>query len=241
MLCVSGSFAAATGSFSTTDSHTRPRMKLPLCTLLASALLASSALAAPEKQKGGGDVNGYPFWTGGKKAGAVPQFVPGLNAALLLTESQKEQLAAARAEMMNDEGAKAARGLSKSDPNVTQEQRDKARAAVDAATAKMRERVATILTPEQKALIEKINAAYAAAQEDTGIIYAEKFASPSIKLDPEARRRLQAEKSQDTEEGFLHKLDTILSPEQKAAMTRAAEEEAKRSAANANFKKPAKP
>jgi hypothetical protein len=194
---------------------------------------------AAEKQKGS-DVNSYPFWTGGKKAGAVTQFAPGLNAALLLSDSQKAQISAARDEVMNDEAVKAVRSISKSDPNVTAEQREKGRAAVDAANARLRERVAAILTPEQKSLIEKVNAAYAAANEETGIIYSEKFASPSTKLDPEARRRLQAEKNQDTEEGFLHKLDGILSPAQKEAMTRAAEEETKRSAATGGTKKPVK-
>ena len=192
-----------------------------------------------EKQKLG-DVNGYPFWTGGKKVGAVNQFVPGLNAALLLTDAQKEQINAARNEMMNDEAVKAARSLPKSDPNVTAEQREKARATVEAATAKLREKVAAALTPDQKTLVEKINAAYAAAIEETGIIYSEKFASPSIKVDPEARRRLQEEKVHDTEELFLAKLDGILSQPQKDAMKAAAEDEAKRGAASAGFKKPAK-
>ena len=121
---------------------------------------------------------------------------------------------------------------------MTAEQRNKARATLDAATARLREQVATILTPEQKALIEKINAAYAAAVEEAGIVYADKFAS--VKADEAARRRIQEEKSQDTEEQFLHKLDGILSESQKAALTRAGEEEQQRSAKTATTKKPVK-
>jgi hypothetical protein len=109
---------------------------------------------------------------------------------------------------------------------VTKEQRDQARATIEAASARLRERVATILTPGQKALIEMINAAYAAAVEETGIIYAENFAS--IKADEVARRRIQEQKSQDTEEQFLHKLDSVLSPGQREAMNRTAEEEQRR-------------
>jgi len=199
-------------------------MNRKLSVVLLSAFAALATINAAEKQKTS-DVNSYPFWTGGKKAGAVTQFMPGLNAALQLSETQKEQIAAARDEMMNDEGVKAARGISKSDPSVTAEQREKAKAVVEAATARFREKVAAILTPEQKTLIEKINAAYAAAVEDTGIVYAEKFASPSVKADPAARQRLQEEKSQDTEEGFLHKLDAILTPPQKEAVAAAAKEE----------------
>jgi len=214
-------------------------MKLRLSIFILSAITVLTTITAAEKQKAS-DVNAYPFWTGGKKAGAVTQFVPGLNAALQLNEGQKEQIAAARDEVMNDEAVKAARSISKSDPNVTVEQREKARAAVEAANARMRERVAAILTPEQKSLIEKINAAHAAAIEETGIVYADKFASPSVKADPAARQRLQQEKNEDTEEGFLHKLDGILTPAQKEAITRAGEEEAKRSAAASGTKKPVK-
>lgn len=195
------------------------------------------SLGAAEKEKKGVQVDDYPFWTV-EKRGYAPQFFPGLNAALQLTDAQKQQIAAARDEMANDEGVKATRGLSKNDPNVTDEQREKARAAVAAAAARMRERVATILTPEQKTLIEKINAAWAAAGEATGIIYSEKFAS--VKGDEAARRRVQEEKAQDLEDQFLHKLDGILTPAQREAMTRAGEEEHQRNLKAAAMKKPVK-
>ena len=76
--------------------------------------------------------------------------------------------------MSNDESVRAARSISKSDPSVTAEQREKARVAMEAATARLREKVAAIRTAEQKALIDEINAAYAAAIEDTGIVYAQR-------------------------------------------------------------------
>jgi hypothetical protein len=212
-------------------------MKLPpfLTTLLAG-LTALATLGAAEKQKASG-AGDYPFWTS-KKRGYVGQFVPGLNAALQLTDAQKEQIAAARDEMANDEALKGARGLAKNDPSVTAEQREKARAAMEAATTRLNEKVAKILTAEQKALIEKINATYAAVVEDTGIVYADKFAS--VKADEAARKRIQDEKNQDIEEQFFHKLDAILSPAQRDAMKRAAEEEEQRSAKAAVTKKPAK-
>jgi len=212
-------------------------MKTPLCFLAVVTVVSSLCLAAPEKgakEKGAG-VTDYPFWSSKKRADA-PQFVPGLNAILQLTPAQQEQIAAARNEMANDEAGKAARSISKNDPSVTQEQRDKARAVVEAANARLRERVAAILTPEQKALIARVNAAYQATVDEIGTVYEEKFAS--IKADPAARQRVQEEKSQDTEDHFLHKLDTLLTPAQKEAMTRAAEEEQHRAAAAP--KKPAK-
>lgn len=166
--------------------------------LLAGAWpLFTSSAAEPGKRP---DVTDFPFWTA-KKRGYVSQFVPGLTAALQLTDEQKQAIAAAREEWSNDEGLKSARSISKSDPSVTADQREKARATIDAATARLRERVDAILSPEQKAVIEKINKAYAAAVDDVGIVYQDKFAS--VKADEAARRRIQQEKNQDTEEQFL--------------------------------------
>lgn len=205
-------------------------------TSLLAGITAVATLGAAEKQKRP-DVTDYPFWTA-KKRGQVAQFVPGLNAVLQLTEAQKEQIATARDEMSNDEAVKASRGISKSDPSVTAEQRDKARAALEAATARLREKVAAIFTTEQKALIDKINATYAAAVEETGIVYEDKLGS--VKADEAARRRLQDEKKQDIEEQFLHKLDGLLTASQTEAMTRAAEEEQRQNAKAAGSKKPSK-
>src|SRR5262249_21646203 len=139
-----------------------------------------------EKQKAL-SVGDYPFWAS-KKRPEAPQFVPGLNAILQLTPAQVEQIATARNEVNGDEAVKAARSVSKNDPSVTQEQRDKARAVVEAASAKLRERVAGILTPEQTALIAKVNGAYQTSMEEIGTVYEEKFAS--VKADPAARQRL---------------------------------------------------
>jgi hypothetical protein len=208
----------------------------PFLTTLLAAITALATVGAAEKQKQP-DVGDYPFWTS-KKRGYTGQFVPGLNAALQITDTQKEQIAAGREAMSNDEGVKAARGISKNDPSVTAEQREKAHAAMEAATARMYAQVAAILTAEQKALIEKINAAYAAAVEDVGIIYADKFGS--VKADEAARKRLQDDKSQDTEEHFFRKLDALLTPAQKEAMKRAAAEEEQRNAKAATAKKPVK-
>ncbi len=206
-------------------------MKLYLCLITLVTIVPSLALAAPEKETKGKSAGGtdYPFWSAKKRIDA-PQFVPGLNAILQLTPAQQEQIATARSEMANDEAVKTARSISKNDPSVTPEQRDKARATVEAATAKLRERVAAILTPDQKALIAKVNDAYQTATDEVGTVYEEKYAS--IKADPAARQRVQQEKNQDTEDHFLHKLDTLLTQAQKDAMTQAAEEEQRRTAAS---------
>ena len=61
-----------------------------------------------------------------------------------------------------------------------------------------------------------------------------------MKADQAARRRIQEEKDQDTEEHFFHKLDGVLTAAQRETMDRAAEEEQQRSAKAASAKKPAK-
>jgi Spy/CpxP family protein refolding chaperone len=191
-------------------------------TLLA-AIVVLAPLGAAEKQKPSARVGDYPFWTT-KKRGYVGPFVPGLNGALQLSEEQKAKIASVRDEISNDEAVKAARGISKSDPSVTSEQREQARSTMEAAAARLRKSVDPILTSEQRALIEKINAAYAAAIDDVEIAYAERFASVKALED---RRALQEEKNREVEEYFLEKLNRLLTPEQKDAMKRAAEEEEK--------------
>ena len=205
-----------------------------LFTVIFAGITVIGTLGAAEKQKKS-DIGGFPFWTSAKR-GYVNQFVPGLNAALELTEAQRGQIAVANNEFSDDEGVKAARSLRKGDPNVTAEQRDKVKSALEAATTRLHDKINAILTPEQKALIEKINAAYATAVDDTGIVYADKFST--VKADEAARRRIQEEKNQDIEEQFLHKLDGLLTASQKEAMTRVAAEEEQRNLKAAGIKKP---
>lgn len=211
------------------------KTKLLLQQLLVALLVFGTAGAAEKVKRA--DVSDYPFYSA-KKRGYVAQFAPGLTAVLQLTETQKQQIVAAREQMLNDDAVKAARGISKSDPNVTAEQRDKARAALDSATASLRANVATILTSEQKALIDKINAAHAAAAEETGIAYEDKFGS--VKDDEAARRRLHEEMSEDLLELFRRKLDAALTAGQREVMASAAAEENRRLAETAAYKKPKK-
>jgi hypothetical protein len=102
---------------------------------------------------------------------------------------------------------------------------------------RLRAKVAAILTPEQKALIEKINAAYAAAAEETATLYSERFAS--VKGDDAARHRIQEEKNKELEEQFRRKLGSILTANQTKALNGAADEEQQRAASEGIRKKEA--
>jgi hypothetical protein len=210
-------------------------MKTHLFLIVLTGIFSTLSLAAQEKAEKRPGTTNFPFWTT-KKRGETPQFVPGLNAVLELTSAQQEQIDTARNEMANDEAVKTARSISKNDPSATQEQRDKARAVVEAANAKLHARVASILTSDQTALIVKINGAYQDTLDEIGTVYEEKYAA--VKNDDAARRRLQDEKNQDVDDHFLHKLDTLLTPAQRDAMTRAAEDEQRHN--TASTKKPSK-
>jgi len=82
------------------------------------------------------------------------------------------------------------------------------------------------------------NLTNAAAAEEIGIVYEDRFGA--VKDDEAARRRLQEEKSEDLAAQFRRKLDRVLTTGQKEVMARAAEEENRRLAETAAFKKPAK-
>ena len=209
---------------------------IPLPVLLAAAITATTFTPVAQKEKRA-DVTGFAFFTA-KKRGAVPQFVPGLTAALQLSEQQKEQLVAARDELLSNDEVAAARRLPKSDPSITTEQREKARTAVEAANAKLRDRVKAILTPEQQSLVEKINQLYAVISEESAISYQDRYGA--IKDDPAARNQLREEQAEDVEAQFVRKLSTILSPEQRQAMATAAKNEKERELTAAAYKKPAK-
>src|SRR5437762_427297 len=96
--------------------------------IFLAGISALTAQGAADKQKSP-NVTDYSFWSA-KKRGSVAQFVPGLNAVLQLTDAQKEQIATAREEVSNDEAVKAARQISKNDPAVTAEDREKARGVI---------------------------------------------------------------------------------------------------------------
>lgn len=196
------------------------KSQLHLIRLVVSVIVISGASAAEKEKRA--DVSDFPFWSAPKRSHVAP-FVPGLNAVLDLTDTQKQQIAALRDEMFNDETVKAARSMTKGDPKVSAEDRDKARAAAEAAAEKMHEKVAVILTVEQKAMIENINGAYAEAARQVGATYQVKF--EAVKVGPEERQRMQQSQREEVDALFRSKLDEMLSPAQKMAMTNAAQKE----------------
>jgi hypothetical protein len=201
--------------------------------LAAVVLLAvNGALPAIAKKAGPPSVTHLPLWT--VKGYPTPQFVPGLTASLLLTPGQQEQLAQAWQETMGSEAVAAAAQTMKLDPNAPDAQKEAARAVIDTASANLRQRIDATLTKDQKALIAWINGIYTEVGKGVGNEMEAEFAA--AKGDKEAAARVQQQMQDKLQTAFLQKLKEILTPEQWAAMTKAAEEEKQAAEVDGNGK-----
>jgi hypothetical protein len=197
--------------------------------LLTGLLIAGQSfageLAAADKVP---TIGNFPFWTAPKREHA-DQFVPGLNAALLLTPEQIGRLHAARSETIDNESLREA---TRKDPNATDAQREAANRKLSEAQADLRVRASNILTAEQRSVIEKANAAYTEVQHAVLQEFQPRFAA--AKGDGQATEAVQKELKDRFAAEFVRKLDGILSADQKLAMERAA---AKEREAELNVKK----
>ncbi|TXT35694.1 MAG: hypothetical protein FD138_1254, partial [Planctomycetota bacterium] len=129
------------------------RFLMPIVVLM----LTVSAVAAEKKPA----IGNFPFWSAPKREYS-DQFVPGLNAALLLSPQQIEQLQAARRETIDSETV---RTRTRKDPNLTDAQREAAQKLMTEAQSNLRVKVSNILTADQRALIARINAAHQEVQK----------------------------------------------------------------------------
>jgi hypothetical protein len=191
--------------------------------------------AAPASAQKKAELHDFPFWTGPKTPHARA-FVPGLQAALELTPEQVEKILAAQNATIGSPEIRALK--QKGDPNATADELATANAKRAEATEKLFKEVDTILTKEQKALIEKINDAYGKIVAEVGQDFQAKFAA--AKGNAEDTAAVRKELAEATAAALDKKLDALLTNDQKAAVKKAAEEEAKRAAANKDKPKPKK-
>jgi hypothetical protein len=172
--------------------------------VLAVVLLAGSSPAADKKPS---QLRQFPFWSSPKQPHARA-FVPGLQAALQLTPEQIEKIEAACHETIDKP-----------------ENKGKNAPGAAAARDQLFEKVAGILTADQKKLIEKVNDAYARAISDLQDDFQPQFAS--TKGNPDEAQKVREAYSKAIVESFEKKLDGILSNEQREAVKKAAEQEKK--------------
>jgi hypothetical protein len=200
--------------------------------LAAASLFAAPAFAQKEKKA---ELPDFPFWSAPKNPHARA-FVPGLQAALQLTPEQTQKILAAMAETVNSEEIQ--KLPRKGDPNATADQFAQANARRAEASEKLYKAIDKILTTEQKGLIEKVNEAYEKVVSELGEEFQPKFAdAKGNEADTAAVRK---ELTEAIAAAMDKKLDGLLTNDQKAAVKKAAEEEAKRAAENKNKPKPNK-
>jgi hypothetical protein len=202
---------------------------------MAVCLIALATLAAPAPAQKKPSVQDFPFWSAPKNPHASA-FVPRLQEALQLTPEQIEKIVAARTEIL--ESPEISNLKSKGDPNATADELATAGAKRAEAWQKLHKEVSDILTNDQKALIEKVNDAYARTAADVSEEFQPKFGA--AKGNAEDTAAVKKEFHEALMAAFNKKLDTILTADQRAAVQKAAEEEAKRAAENKGKVKPNK-
>lgn len=192
-------------------------------TLLSVLLLLCTVLAMPAlAQKKIGSLGGFPLWTAKKSPLAGP-FIPGLNAALLLTEEQKAKLVAAREETLGNAELQKLGASIKQNPNATEADRAAATKAYDEARAQFKTRLETILTAEQRKLVADLSAVYEEVSAATGEAFRDRFAQ--LKGDKASAAEVYKEASAKTAKDFKARLEGLLSKDAWAALNQAEAEE----------------
>lgn len=194
--------------------------------LIVSLSLGTQAEAQAKKPA----IGNFPFWSQPKQEFS-DQLVPGLNAALLLSDEQIAKLQEARRETIDNEQL---RGKKDKSVELPEAEREARRKATQEAYTNLRTKVSNILTAEQRTLIEQINAAHLEVTKAA----ADEFGPQLVgaKGNDDLQKRLQQEKRDRITANFKAKLESILSPNQKAAWEAAAAQEI----ANASKPKPQK-
>ena len=184
-------------------------IKLLLVGIVAFSFFVSQSLAQKRP-----DVSEFPFWPGkGGITGA--QYVPGLTAALLLTDEQQDKLNEARQETIYNPTLSEQTRRLKTEPNLPEAEREAIRKLAEDAREALKARVSSILMVEQKEFIAK-----AAGERDTAAATVrerlqDKFSEAKGKGES---ARVQQEYQEAFAAEFARRLEGIMTPEQKAAM-----------------------
>jgi hypothetical protein len=151
---------------------------------------------------------------------ALERSLPGIQGALALTVDQKRKIAGAMQETVMSEAVRTARATAKLNPNAAQAPKDEAKRLVAEAKTRLQELVADILTDEQKALVEKINAAARDVQKQVSESMQSDFGA--AKGNDEQIKQLQRQMHQRVQDNFRSRAAEIFSPAQQAAFAKAA-------------------
>jgi|SRR6185503_8760814 len=149
---------------------------------------------------------------------ALERTFPGITAAFMFTEDQKRDLNDAYYETVGAPDIRE-QGASLKGKGASDAERESFRKMMEDARAELAKDVAKILTPEQKALIPKIQAAAEEAQKKAREAFA---ADLGIKGEKSKSPELQEKLRVEAEDVFVQELEKFLTPAQMEAVRQAA-------------------
>jgi hypothetical protein len=147
--------------------------------------------------------------------------VLGIEAALLLTEEQRQRIAAVRKQIFEGEDVLKAITTTK-DKDAPKEDRKAAAETMRKASEGAKAQSAAVLTEAQKALVAKLNSTYQETARSVREEYKPKLVE--AKTNSAERSRVNREMRDSLANLVTTRVHEILSPEQKAAVAKAAEE-----------------
>jgi hypothetical protein len=184
--------------------------------LSALCLLLIAAKPAKAPSLPSGDI----FFTVKGQPYALEKTFPGIVAAFMFTEDQKIALNEEYQETVADPQLREKGASLKNNPAVTDAERDEMRKQMAEARAELQKQVETILTPEQKALIPRIQAAAEQALKGAREAFP---ADPGAAKGEKTRSKELDEKIRvEAEDLFVQQLEKFLKPEQMEAVRLAA-------------------
>lgn len=199
-----------------------------LCVVLALLSATAAPVVAAPKEKGRPDPSGLALWSAKGMPLISRQYIPGLNAALLLSDQQIEHLYAAWRETVDSPDLIEKGRRLKETANPTEEQQKEVRLLTEAAQGRLQARVAGILTSAQKDWMLSIEVVYGQAQEAVNGELVSEFAAVKANAE-EAERVYQLAKDRLAAE-FRRRVGEILPAEQLKALEAAAADEHRRAA-----------
>src|SRR4051812_18790142 len=147
---------------------------------------------------------------------------PGITAALVLSDQQKTAMTEAYQQTVRNPGLRGRISVLERNPDAPEAQRKAVRDEMEKARADLRQRIATILTPEQSALAIKIQDAAVAAEHEANDIFRAEF--EAAKIDPAKLSEIRAKARTEAEDLLVQKLEKFLTPAQMQAIQKSAGE-----------------
>jgi Spy/CpxP family protein refolding chaperone len=189
--------------------------------LVALFLVLGAAQAQKEKKPAlpPGDL----FFTMKGQPFALERVFPGVQGALLLTDEQKQKLFKALEDTIASKAVQSAGRTIKADPDATEAQKEEARKVIQEARTRLQKQVASVLTQEQKTVIERLNTAateaHVAAREKLEAEFT------AAKGDKTRMEEVNKKMREEAKAEFNRKLAGLLTAEERQGLEKAAQQQ----------------